>query len=163
MSADVRLVRDDEWQALRDLRLRALSTDETAFGQTLADARRRTDDEWRFYGENTAGSVTFVAVDDAGRFVGMARGRELDARDAGLFGMWVAPEARRGGVGRRLVESVVAWARTRGVARIVLDVATDRPAPQALYVACGFRDTGRRSMNESWPDVEEIAMECVFD
>lgn len=160
MSVEVRLVRPDDWRALRALRLRALKEDATAFGQTLAQARARSDDDWRTYGANTADSVTFVAVDGA-RFVGMARGRDL-GKDAGLFGMWVAPEARRAGVGRRLVDEVIGWARTRPVARVVLEVATDRAAPRALYERCGFRDTARRTPNESHPGIEEMEMAHVF-
>ena len=157
--AGVRAVRPDEWQALRDLRLRALTEDVTAFGSTLEIARTRTDDDWRRYADDGEKSVTFVAVSGA-RFVGMARGRVLDDGDAGLFGMWVAPNARRGGAGRRLVLAVLDWARTQGVLRVVLDVAEERAPARALYAACGFVETGRSAPCESHPEVMECEMAC---
>jgi ribosomal protein S18 acetylase RimI-like enzyme len=160
MTADLRTVRADEWKALRDLRLRALREDVTAFGDTVEKALARTDDDWRRYAYDGDASVTFVAVADR-RFVGMSRGRVL-GEDAGLFGMWVAPEARRRGLGRRLVNEVVAWARTKNVARVLLDVADERPAACGLYAACGFEDTGVRRPNESHPDVMEKEMAFVF-
>lgn len=162
MTVDVRAVRADEWPALRDLRLRALAEDATAFGDTLAKASARTDDEWRRYADDGASAVTFVAV-DAGRFVGMSRGRVLDGGpDAGLFGMWVAPEARQRGAGRRLVFAVLDWARAKGAARVVLEVAEKRAAARGLYAACGFVETGATRPNESWPGVVELEMACGF-
>lgn len=158
---DVRPVRPDEWQALRKLRLRALTEDATAFGDTLEKARARGDDDWRRYAHDGAASVTFVAV-RGGAFVGMARGRVIEGGDAGLYGMWVSPNARRAGVGRRLVLTVLEWARTQPVARVVLEVAEDRAAPRALYAACGFRETGGRRPNESHANVVEVEMECVL-
>lgn len=156
---DVRRVLPDEWQELRRLRLRALTEDATAFGDTLEKARARTDDEWRRYAHDGGRSVTFVAV-SGGRFVGMSRGRVLEGGEAGLYGMWVAPNARRGGVGRRLVLAVLDWARTQGVARVLLDVAEERPAARALYAACGFVPTGRRAPCESHLEVMELEMAC---
>ena len=161
MTFDVRPVRAEEWQALRDLRLRALTEDVTAFGDTLEKAHARTDDEWRRYAHDGPASVTFVAT-IGGRFVGMSRGRVLDGGDAGLFGMWVAPEARRRGAGRRLVVAVVDWARERGVARVLLDVAEERPPARALYASCGFVETGRRAPCESHEEVMEREMAFVF-
>ena len=161
MSDGVRPVRADEWRELRALRLRALTEDATAFGDTREKALARTDDDWRRYAFDGEDSVTFVAVED-GAFVGMSRGRVLKDGDAGLFGMWVAPEARRLGLGRRLVGDVVAWARTKGVARVLLEVAEDRPAPCGLYAACGFVPTGGRRPNEAHPGVTELEMAYVF-
>jgi ribosomal protein S18 acetylase RimI-like enzyme len=160
-NVDVHSVRPDEWRELRDLRLRALTEDVTAFGDTLEKARARGDDEWRRYADDGERLVTFVATRDA-KFVGMSRGRVLEGADAGLYGMWVAPTARRGGVGRRLVVAVLDWARTQGVARVVLDVAEERPAARALYAACGFVETGRSAPCESHAEVMELEMACAL-
>ena len=139
----VREVRPDEWRELRDLRLAALASDEDAFGHTLALAQARDDAAWRAYASGGADKVTFVAVRD-GRFIGMARGGPHDGGGDGLYGMWVAPDAQREGLGRRLVEAVLAWSRARGASRVVLDAAEHRAPARALYRRCGFVETGRR-------------------
>jgi ribosomal protein S18 acetylase RimI-like enzyme len=60
------------------------------------------------------------------------------AEDCWLEDLYVREEARRGGLGRALVEAAVARARERGCRRIELDVNEDNEAAQALYLACGF-------------------------
>ena len=52
--------------------------------------------------------MSFVAVDENGQFVGMASGAPAPDRptNAGLFGMWVAPEVRRKGIARKLIDAV---------------------------------------------------------
>jgi len=80
-----------------------------------------------------------------GSDVGMVRGApdDDDAQAAWLISMWVAPDARRSGIGGRLIDAVVAWARELGATRVFLDVA-DRNAPAiALYQSKGFRPTGQ--------------------
>jgi GNAT superfamily N-acetyltransferase len=60
------------------------------------------------------------------------------AEDCWLEDLYVREPARRGGLGRALVEAAVARARERGCRRIELDVNEDNEAAQALYLACGF-------------------------
>ena len=141
---EVRRVRPDEWQALRDLRLRALAADPDAFGNTYADASQRTDDDWRAYADRPDGAA-FVATTPDG-FVGMASGGPAPGHPdaAGLYGMWVAPEARGQGVGSALVDAVEAWAREAGYENIGLGVTTTNLSAIRLYTAKGYADTGDR-------------------
>ena len=60
------------------------------------------------------------------------------ALDAWLEDLYVREAARRGGLGRALVEAAVARARARGCRRIELDVNEDNEAALALYEGCGF-------------------------
>ena len=107
------------------MRLRALGDAPDAFWTTLAEDQARAPETWRAGLERPSGA-TFVATRqgaDVGLVVGAEyRGRE---RTAGLFGMWVAPEARRCGVAGPLVEAVEAWARSAGYERIVLQVGNE--------------------------------------
>jgi GNAT superfamily N-acetyltransferase len=159
MDVLVRQVRPDEWRELRTLRLAALANDEDAFGDTLALASARDDDAWRAYAGGGAAKVTFVAVRD-GAFVGMARGGPRDAGEVGLYGMWVAPDARDAGLGRRLVEAVLAWARGHGATRVALDAAEHRAPARALYRRCGFVETGRRRAMDHHPGRFDVEMAC---
>jgi GNAT superfamily N-acetyltransferase len=60
------------------------------------------------------------------------------AEDCWLEDLYVRERARRGGIGRALVDGVTARARERGCRRIELDVNEDNEAALALYEACGF-------------------------
>ena len=154
---EIRRTTEDDWEPLRDVRLRALADSPEAFGSSLDGERDRTEADWRQWaGRGRSGDgVTFVAVED-GRFVGLAGGYPEDGADAvHLVSMWVDPGVRRGGTGRALVERVVDWARGRG-ARIVNLWATDGNEPAvALYRSCGFEPTGRHQPLPSNPDLPE--------
>ena len=140
----IRRVRPDEWQALRDLRLRGLETDPDAFGGTLAESLTKPDSEWQARAASTD-TVTFVAVTDAG-FVGMGSVGPAPERPgiAAVYGMWVAPEARGQGVGGSLMDALEGWAREAGYGDIGLGVTmTNEPAIR-LYTAKGYADIGER-------------------
>lgn len=66
------------------------------------------------------------------------------AGEAELLTIAVHPDARRRGVGRRLVAGFLAEARARGAERAFLEVAADNAPALALYRNCGFAETGRR-------------------
>ena len=141
---EVRRVRPDEWQALRDLRMRALAADPDAFGNTSADASQRTDDDWRAYADRPDGAA-FVATTPDG-FVGMASVGPAPGHPdaAGLFGMWVAPAARGQGVGSALVDAVEAWAPGGRLREHRARGHDDDLAAIRLYTAKGYADTGDR-------------------
>ena len=77
---------------------------------------------------------------------------------AGVYGMWVAPEARGRGVGRSLLEAVEGWARETGHWLIGLGVATTNDAAIRLYAAAGFTDTGERHPLRHDTDLEIAIM-----
>lgn len=66
------------------------------------------------------------------------------ADEAEILTLAVRPEARRRGLGARLVETGAARAAALGAARLFLEAAEDNAAARALYAAAGFAETGRR-------------------
>ena len=58
-----------------------------------------------------------------------------------LWGMYVRPQARGGGVGARLVEAVIDHARAH-VELIELTVVSENAAARRLYRRCGFEEYG---------------------
>ncbi|MFC4765655.1 GNAT family N-acetyltransferase [Dyella koreensis] len=62
-----------------------------------------------------------------------------------LAHLGVAPALRGRGIGRALIDYLVAAALTDGRQRMVLDVAVSNPRAEALYARCGFTMTGERS------------------
>ncbi len=66
------------------------------------------------------------------------------ADEAEIIAIGVTPERRRTGVGARLLAGAVARAATAGARRLLLEVADDNGAAQALYRSAGFRPVGLR-------------------
>lgn len=56
----------------------------------------------------------------------------------------VAPERRRLGLGRRVLEALLRRGLAGGASRATLEVAAANDAARALYGACGFRQAGVR-------------------
>ena len=158
----IRQLEPHEWALIRELRLRALADSPDAFARTLAEALGENDAYWvKLAGSVTQpdGQVMLVAELD-GRPVGLAFGlfdRER-ASTGHVAGMWVDPEARGRGVGRALLESVIAWARSRALDRLELWVTKGNVAAARLYERAGFADTGRRDALASNPALQIIQM-----
>jgi ribosomal protein S18 acetylase RimI-like enzyme len=55
-----------------------------------------------------------------------------------LNDLFVDPSARRGGVGRALLEAAHAFARSQGAVRVSLETAVDNHAAQRLYESLGY-------------------------
>lgn len=64
--------------------------------------------------------------------------------EAEILTLAVRPEARRAGLGRRLVDQAAIAARRAGAHRLFLEAAEDNAAALALYDSAGFRPLGRR-------------------
>lgn len=139
-SVVIEQLRPDETERLRTIRLRSLRDAPAAFATTFEESAARPPESWV---QQLRDLATFVAVSE-GRDVGMVRGAAPGEQPelALLISMWVAPEARRSGVGAALVDAVIAWARGRGFARLQLEVNDDNAPAIALYARKGFVQSG---------------------
>jgi len=89
-----------------------------------------------------------IAADDDGRTIGFAElsirayaeGCETD-RVAFLEGWYVAPEARRHGVGRALVAAAERWADLQGCTEFASDAVLDNIESASAHTALGFEET----------------------
>jgi GNAT superfamily N-acetyltransferase len=101
-----RRVTREEWERVRDLRLRALADAPYAFGSTLDRERSLGRPEWIAWIEGWEGATNAMFVAERGdRWIGTAVGsRTGEEADAHLYGMWVDPTWRGARVGARLVE-----------------------------------------------------------
>jgi GNAT superfamily N-acetyltransferase len=141
VATTIRRIKANEWQLLRELRLRSLLDSPEAFGQTHANAIAIPDSEWQqnARGASRGDSRTWLIAQLEGVDVGLVQARRRVPDDCLLFSMWVAPEARRAGVGRMLIDAVGDWAATWGGRRIVLWVVGANEGAHRFYVDIGFR------------------------
>jgi len=143
-SIDVRRIRGDDWELLRQVRLDALLDTPIAFITTHAEAEAFGDEVWQeraLLGASGGSQATMLAM--AGdRAVGMAVGIDRSASRPGLVAIvsvFVAPDARRLGVGRRLIAAVEEWARQIEATATSLWVVEGNDAAAAFYESIGYR------------------------
>ncbi len=79
--------------------------------------------------------------------------------DCELYNIAVAPDKRRRGVGRELMESVFREARRRGAGRMLLEVRRSNASARALYEGLGFTVLGERKDYYDAPREDAIIME----
>lgn len=95
------------------------------------------------------GGAFDVAVDAAGSIVGCCGvypvGERRDSRLCELRKMYLLPAARRQGLGRRLLERALAFARGRGCVRMELETAASLKNAMALYRSAGFLPVPQRA------------------
>ena len=85
-------------------------------------------------------TITLFSARRDRQIVAVGALRRLDERHGELKAMHTVEEARRGGVGRAMVDHLVAVARQRRYRRVSLETgATEAFAPsRSLYESCGF-------------------------
>lgn len=74
-----------------------------------------------------------------GKPVGCGALRPLDAETAEIRRMYVAPEVRRSGIGRKLLAELQRIAAGFGYRILRLETGNRQPEAIALYESCGFR------------------------
>jgi ribosomal protein S18 acetylase RimI-like enzyme len=148
---EIRRVNASELDALHALRLEALAESPGSFGSTYAievqldPVRRRP---WVTDG-------VAVVAEDAKGWHGLATGTVADGV-VNVFAMWVRPDRRHEGIGRRLLLEVIEWGKENGASRARLGVVDDNEAAAELYDSVGFMPTGERERLHSDPSHDVI-------
>jgi GNAT superfamily N-acetyltransferase len=157
----IRRFRVDDVAVYREVRLRALREDPSAFGSTYESEHAQPESWWvdRVVGFSEGGERTcFLAFDD-GECIGLAGGYQDGASvERELISMWVAPSHRGTGIARKLVEAVLEWADQIGAHRVGLWVTRGNDRAQRLYETCGFTVTGDVQPLPSDPCKDELRM-----
>jgi ribosomal protein S18 acetylase RimI-like enzyme len=133
--------------AYRAQRVRALRDHPEAFGRTPEEVDSVEMLAERFRTDADADADFVLGGFDGDTLVGVVgcrRERLVKHRHtAYIWGMYVAPEHRGTGLGRRLLVAAVARARTwPDLDSLWLDVTTTNHGARALYASCGFRTAG---------------------
>lgn len=89
-------------------------------------------------------SVTFFSCRANGELLAVGALKRLDSHHAELKSMHTTEAARRRGIGREMVEHLLALARDRGFGRVSIETGSQAAfAPaRALYASAGFEPCG---------------------
>jgi GNAT superfamily N-acetyltransferase len=165
VDVEIRRIRADEGERLRDVRLRALQDAPGAFSSTFEQSRHRPRAEWDDMAANGSSGekrAMFIAepADGRGPFLGLAGGFSAESRPGSieLISMWVDPVTRGAGLGTRLVGAVAGWARAGGARQVELWVVEENDLAIALYRRCGFDATPDRQPYPNRPGLDELRM-----
>ncbi len=146
----IRMLTEANATAFRDIRLRALREEPTAFTSSLEEFSHQTLDKIaaRFRSEPSEQFMLGAFQDD--KLVGLCgfyREAMLKQRHKGnIISMYVTPEARGQGLGRALMNDVIRRARQiAGVEQLLLGVMTTQAAARKLYESLGFVVFGREA------------------
>ena len=145
----------------KEVRLRALSADPSAFGSTYAEESRLTDAEWvdlAVQRTSEGSTVRLAFVDDAACGIVGAFFEGSDRTSARLVSMWVAKEMRGRGIGEALVDAAIAWAMECGARTMVLTVTSNNGTATRFYGRLGFEKTGHTEPYPNDPTLLEHEM-----
>ncbi len=163
----IRTLEPSDVELFYSFRLRGLRENPEAFGSTFAEESvmpaevRRS----RFY--CTDENFVLGAFREDGRLIGVAgfyRETHLKLRHKGfVWGMYVAPESRGGGVGRALLTSLIERVKSLpGLEQLGLDVVTVNEAARGLYLSQGFQiyalEREAMKQDDEYFDVEHMVL-----
>jgi ribosomal protein S18 acetylase RimI-like enzyme len=125
----------------REIRLESLRCNPEAYTNSYEDESAQA---LAWFEETVSSSAVFAACRGSD-VLGIAaltpqRGRKK-AHKGVVWAIYVRVTARKMGVGRRLIENVIEYARSR-LDLIQLNVNTDNQAARLLYESCGFSQYG---------------------
>ena len=98
-----------------------------------------------------------AAEDDTGELLGYA-GMHVVCGEGYIDNVAVFPQARRRGVGRLLVQSLVQWLREHEGVFLTLEVRPSNEPAISLYGSLGFEEVGRRPRFYESPTEDALLM-----
>ncbi|MGC4893987.1 ribosomal protein S18-alanine N-acetyltransferase [Micromonospora sp. DT31] len=116
-----------------------------------------------FWNELANGHHYLVATDDDGAVLGYAGLAVAPPDEAWVQNIAVRRDAQRRGVGRLLLEALLAEAARRGVRSTLLEVAADNAPAQRLYATYGFEPIGVRRGYYQPSNTDALVMQRTED
>ncbi|HEV8673119.1 MAG TPA: GNAT family N-acetyltransferase [Methylomirabilota bacterium] len=101
----------------------------------------------------------FWVIRDGDTVVGSVGVERLAGGAAELHRLYLDADLRGRGLGRTLVDAVLAWCRAEGIAHLVLWSDTRFDRAHALYARMGFRQTGERELPDDVNQTREFRYE----
>jgi GNAT superfamily N-acetyltransferase len=140
----MRAIHQGDAALYREIRLRGLKLAPDSFGQHYADEVTKPLQYWRdvVHRLTTPGGHTAYFLLDGQAPVGVIHGFVRGPEQGSFGGLWIDPGYRRRGLARRLIETILQWARARDLKVMRLWSVDGNQGTLRLYQDFGFRPTG---------------------
>ena len=112
-----------------------------------------------FWNELANGHYYLVALDAAGAVAGYAGLALAPPDEAWVQNIGVRRDCQRQGIGRTLLEALLADAERRQAGKVLLEVAVDNAPAQRLYATYGFEVVGLRRGYYQPSNTDALVME----
>jgi ribosomal protein S18 acetylase RimI-like enzyme len=143
ISFRMKVLTQDEWPVLRDIRLAALEDSPQEFLSSFAHEAAYDEGRWRR--EFVRGKwVVVVASGQVIGLLGATRESAMPSHECYLEYLWVWPGARRSGVASMLLRTVLDQLRDSGVRTVWLWILDGNDSAMLLYQGFGFQSTHER-------------------
>jgi ribosomal protein S18 acetylase RimI-like enzyme len=142
---DVRILKAQDAEDYRNLRLEALHTNPEAFSSSYEEEKENSSE---FYANRLQSDLAFhfgaFENEKLSGIVTLVKENKLKLRHrASIFAMYVTPDQRGSGIGKRLMEEAVNTATNlAGIEQIYLSVVATNESAKRLYTALGFHTFG---------------------
>lgn len=142
-----------DWPEVAAIYAEGITTGDATFEQAVP--------EWADWDVNHLPECRLVARDDAGRILGWAALSPVSERcvyeGVAEVSVYVSSGARRGGLGRTLLERLIGASEEAGLWTLQAGIFPENEGSLAIHLALGFRVVGLRErlgmLNGRWRDV----------
>ncbi len=156
---------ENRWQEHKELRLHGLQDSPCAFTDTLDEARKFSEDEWK---ERLQKSLfAFAEIDNrlVGQVAAFRYSKEKCKHIYCIVGVYVMPEFRGRGIGKKLLTNIINQIKTNTeISKIELSATTSQTAAIKLYRSLGFTEIGisHRVLKYDQILYDEVLMEMLI-
>lgn len=158
----IRSLGADEGMLLKKLRLGALKDSPDSFSPTFEETCQHDDEYWLRAAERIAESHDFdiLIAEGDGPVMGLVSGQVDKERTGHIGAMWVAPEGRGKGAGRKLLDGVMDFLMAKQCNIIKLTVTETNDAAISMYKRVGFEFTGNDEPLRAGSSLKNLEMIC---
>jgi GNAT superfamily N-acetyltransferase len=144
---EIRLLRPEDGEALRAIRLRSLCDHPEAFATAFEEEKQRTVEQFADQVRNGPPNNFTLGAFEGDQLLGIGslnRFPRLKTRHRAMInGMYVVPEARGRRIGKAILDALIIHARTlTGLTDLTLAVTVGNAPARTLYTNAGFQPYG---------------------
>lgn len=145
MNVTIRPVRPEEWEKLRDLNIEIMVNNPSYDDDLIVDFASTPRGEQFFREAIERNDGCCLVAEEDGNFLGYVNGgtKDVPYRKSKYFeieNLGVIPDRKGTGLGSRLLESVIEWAKSNGYQKIYVESYANNQEALAFYRKHGFGD-----------------------